>query len=115
MPTATETQAYLDEAKNPSVIGLAELRNGVKAAVPLMARAAEQATLLARLMAEAEIVEPNPEVEGKFEESMQRLRAVKRIHGEIERQMRDYVQAWKAWKALDTELRALASQAGYTV
>lgn len=111
---AAETQDYLDEAKTPSVIGRAQIQAAMKAFANALGEGNEQATKWARLLQAAEMAETDPEVAGKFEEIFQKLRAMKRISDELERHTRDLALCHREFASLDSDLRVIAEEKGFT-
>lgn len=115
MATVTETQAYLDEAKNPSVIDAAALVIALRAFAPTAGDVIQQSGRLARLLQDSELIEADAQLVGKYEEIFQKFQAMRRVAGEIERSTRALINTWRDWSKLDAELRVRASELGYMV
>jgi hypothetical protein len=115
MATVSETQAYLAEAKIPSVVATVAVRGATKLYATTVGDMERQAALFAQLLQSAEIAEPDDALRGRFEEGFQKLGALVRQANEIERQMREVVRTYREFKDWDTRLRELAGSLGYTV
>jgi hypothetical protein len=81
----------------------------VKAFLPAIEKATEEAASLQRSLQEAEIAEPNPAKRAHYEEAFQKIGAIRRIAGELTVLTRTLVQAYRELQ--DVHERMAASDA----
>jgi uncharacterized coiled-coil DUF342 family protein len=110
-----ETQAFLTEAKSPTVQGLAGYSAASKQYIAFVGRMAQQAQRLLALLDEAQMVETDDAVRAHFEGIRQKLKAAIRESNELQQAMREMYEALREFKQEDASLRVTAAQAGYTV
>lgn len=115
MATVAETQAYLDEAKSPSLQTLGDMRAALKAFATEYSKFERQVAYLSQRLKDAEITEPDPEVVGKFEIGFQKLGAMRRQISEAERYLRGLYHSGKEFREWDQDLRVICEEKGYTV
>lgn len=115
MATVTDTQAYLNEVKAPTVIGGATVRTATRNYVEAVGDMERQVALFAKLLQAAEMAEPDDVLRGQFEEGFQKLGALARQANEIERLMREVVRTYRDFKEWDVRVREIAAPLGYTV
>lgn len=116
MATVVETQAYLNEAKTPTVIAPAAVKSAIKAWVPNGGKVGQQANLWARLLQDSELEEPDDALSGLYEEAFNIFSAMRRLTGEIELKQRQLIALYKGqFTPLDARMRVIAATLGYTV
>ena len=118
MATHPETQAYLDEAKTPSIvplIGSGSLAAGSKAFAKRAGEAMQQIARLEAALQMSEIVEDNDELSALYEMQTQRLAAMRRSLEEHHRAARALRLQLRDFHVDDALMRVKALAAGYTV
>lgn len=115
MATVAQTQAFLSEAKAPSVAKPADVMSAVAAFVASGAQVGQQAAKLAQLLQAAEIAEPDEGLRRLMEEGFQKLGALQREAGEAEHALREVVGVLRQIQEWNTRFRAEAAALGYTV
>ena len=115
MPTVPETQALLDEMKMPSVISAAQINTGVKNFAPGIGKVISQAGVFARLAQDSEIAEPDAGLRQLYEEFFQKIGAMRRLGGEMERETRSVVACMRDLTDIAQRIRTAAEALGYTL
>src|SRR5690242_20465499 len=115
MATVPETQALLDELKAPSIITAAQINAGVKNFAPGIGKVISEAGVLARLAQDSEIAEPDDGLRALYGELFQKIGAMRRIGGEMERDTRDIVACMREVADVVQRIRTAAAALGYTI
>lgn len=114
MPTAAETQAFLDESKTPSVATPDVLLAGILAALPMVSNLGQQGSKLQQLVQMAQITEPDASLASAMEVLAQTYGAMVRQYNELQRFLNEAAITVKQWQTYDATVRAQAAAAGYT-
>jgi hypothetical protein len=115
VPLHPETQAYINEARNPSVQSQGALRNALVAFAPIVNKVIDQASVYSRLAQVAELAETNANIDASLKDVFQKVPEIKRRAGEIIRYMRELAQVEKELREAHVILAERASAAGYTI
>lgn len=114
---ATETQAYLDEFKTPSIKTPAAANVAIKAFAPNVGEMAQQIALFSSLALEAEIAEPDDDLNqmiGSLRATMGNLTDRLRLLNDYNATVRSL---WKTAAEMDADIRQyiIDEALGYTV
>lgn len=115
MATVPETQAYLTEAKTPTVIGFGGFTTATKQYLSFVGRMVQQAQKELALLEEAHMVEPDVDLAKTFEATKMKLKAMIREGAALQKALAEMHKAGREWKVEDASMRAAAAPLGYTV
>ena len=115
MPVVTETQTFLTESKTPAIIGYAAMITAMEVASPRIGEMMREQAVLLQMLQQAGIKDTSPELSAKIEEGYNKLGALQRQLSEMQRELRETVATWRAYKAWDTSLRSALAGIGYTL
>lgn len=113
--TTTETQAFLDEMKEPSVQPHGEARSAIAAFVPEAGQTLQQVARLRQLLAAADVAEDEAEVRQQFYEGFQALGALEREINKAEEAARKGAAVLRELDDWFNRLSQVASSHGYDV
>ena len=115
MATNADTQAYLTEAKSPTVLTPATAQGATKTYAGLVGDLNREMGLLAKLLQAAEIAEADVGLRGQFAEGFQKLGALDRASTELQRIMREVIGTYRDFADWEARMRSVAGPLGYTV
>lgn len=109
------TQALLDEVRAPKHARKKDVDLAIVALIPTLAKVSQEAAEIQLLAQLAEVAEDDPEVRGRLDQYVRKATSLQRLCREIEKSTRDLLTCFRNLQDADTEIRAKAKDAGYTV
>jgi hypothetical protein len=103
--TCAETQAYLTEAKTPTVQSPADARTAILAYVGSANKSIEQAAVYRRRACSAELTETDGGLDMLYREMQMHLVSMARVAGEAVRYIREIAEVEKQIKATNKQIR----------
>lgn len=117
---SADTQAYLNEAKTPSVQTFLQLRNALQGFIVDVSRAAQQGDVYREISQSAEFTESDPDLIQYYDAVQRHCATISRVTAEIVRAMRQLKDAEQNLRDTNLKIRARADElnvsdnAGYT-